>query len=271
MRLRPPFSTDSMHARLLLATFALVLVLAPAGHAQLNTTVGPATVPTGGELVVTFSNDSGGSFGVSLDWIRVTSPGGSVVYADTTFEFSALMGPHGSSGFTWNLADQSGNPVPPGAYRVEVKSDFGAASTFHTIRIVDDAAGLVFEGTPTIHPTFGTSGPSDRNFYLQSPNDPGAFYFLLGAASSNVGIPTCRGTFPLDFDPLLQATLVPDAIFSNSFGVLNANGTSKAPRFPLPNDPSLVGIQVQAAFVVFDPLQSCGVIRISNVHHMTVT
>ena len=248
----------------------VALALAPLAHAQLNTTVGPSVVPTGGELVVTFSNDTPGSFGVSMDWIRVTKVGGGVVHEDTVFELAALMGPWGYTGFTWNLEDDQGQPVPPGLYRVEVKQDFGLASTFHTIRVADDAAGLVFEGTPTIHPTFGTTGPSDRNFYLQSPSDPGAAYFLIASFSSAIGVPTCGGTFPLDFDTLLLQSLTPNTVFSKSLGTLDGQGRSKAPRFPLPLDPSLVGIDVEAAFVVLDFAAPCPIVRISNAHAMTI-
>lgn len=266
-----PCTTLAMHTLRALPFLAALHLLATPARAQLNTTVGPAVVPSGGELVVTFSNDTPGSFGVSLDWIRVSTVGGAVVYEDTTFEIAALMGPWGYTGFTWDLEDDQGQPVSPGFYRVEVKSDFGAASTFHVIQVADDAAGLVFEGTPTIHPTFGTSGPSDRTFYLQSPNDPGGLYFLFASFSSAIGVPTCGGTFPLDFDALLLDSLTPGAVFTNAFGVLDGQGRSRAPRFPLPPNPSFVGIDLEAAFVVLDVAQACPIVRISNAHAMTIT
>lgn len=253
----------------LAAFLTTAFALSPSASAQLNTTVGPSTVPLGGELSITFSNDTPFANGVSMDWLRVRDANNVVVYSDTNFELAATMGPWGWIGFTWNLVGDNGQPVPAGTYRAEVKSDFGFASTFHRFSIVDGAAGLVFEGTPVLYGPFGV-GSSERNFYLQSPNDPGAFYFLLGSFTSTVGIPTCNGTFPLDLDALLTQTLTPGAVFTNSLGTLNGQGRSRAPRFPIPQNPSFIGIDVEAAFVVLDVLAPCPVVRISNVHSMTI-
>ncbi|QDU83923.1 hypothetical protein Pla163_10240 [Planctomycetes bacterium Pla163] len=251
------------------ALLATLVALAPVASAQLNTTVGPATVPLGGELSITFSNDTPSLNGVSMSWLRVRDANNVIVYSDTNFELAATIGPWGWTGFTWDLEGDNGQPLPPGTYRAEVKSDFGLTSTFHRFSIVDGAAGLVFEGTPVLYGPFGT-GLSERNFYLQSPNDPGAFYFLLGSFTSAVGVPTCNGTFPLDPDALFVQTLTPGAIFTKSLGTLNGQGRSRAPRFPIPQDPSFIGIDVEAAFVVLDPLAACPVVRISNVHSMTI-
>jgi hypothetical protein len=256
--------------KLRVTTFISALVaLAPVASAQLNTTVGPMTVPLGGELSITFSNDTPGANGVSMDWLRVRDANNVVVYSDTNFELAAFMGPWGWTGFTWNLEGDNGQPLPPGIYRAEVKSDIGFASTFHRFSIVDGAAGLVFEGTPCIFGPLGV-GASGRNFFLQSPSDPGAFYFLLGSFTSAMGIPTCNGTFPLDLDALLTQTLTPGAVFTNSFGTLDGQGNSRAPLFPLPQNPSFVGVDVEAAFVVLDLFAPCPVVRISNVHSMTI-
>ncbi|MEZ5978096.1 MAG: hypothetical protein R3F34_07765 [Planctomycetota bacterium] len=252
----------------LISALALVAAASPAALAQLNTTVGPDVVPLTGQLSITFSNDNPGAFGVSLNYLRVVDSTGTVVYSDTTFEQSVLMGPNGWVTWYYGLVDDNGLPLLPGRYTAFVKSDFGAPETKHRFEIVTIGAGLVFEGRPTIHPPFG--GGATRNFYLQSPSDPGALYFLVGSFTGAVGYPTCNGTVPLDVDSLFLQTLTPGAVFSNSFGTLNALGRSKLPRFPLPPNPAFVGIKLRAAFVVLDPLSPCIITRISNAHVMTI-
>ena len=251
--------------------FALLsfLVLAPAlAHAQLRTVVGPERVPLGGQLSVTFSNDTNLFQGTSASWLVVRNANGQIVYSDTNFEISVTTGPYGSTTFYWNLVDGQGQPLPPGRYTAETKVDFGAPSSFHDFRI-GGAAGLVLEGTANINGPFpGT--PSQRNFYLQAPSAPGALYFLLAAATDTVGIATCAGTLPLDFDALLLQSLAPDGVFASSVGTLNGLGRSKAPTFPLPPVASLVGIQLEAAFIVLDPLQPCAITHISNAHSLEI-
>ena len=248
---------------------AIAFIAATPARAQLATTVGPDVVPQGAQLSVTLSNDLPNLNGCSISWLRVQNAAGQFVYNDTTFEISATFGPHGWISFYWNLTDDQGQPLPPGNYRAHVKSDFGSATTVHRFEIVASGAGLVFEGTPTIHPPFGGGGA--RNFLLQSPADGGLFYFLLAAQSSLVGVPTCNGTFPLDPDPLLLFTLTPNTVIASSFGQLDANGASSEPRFNLPEDPSLVGLQLETAFIVLDPADPvCIVRRISNVEKLTI-
>jgi len=229
------------------------LVLAPAlAHAQLRPVVGPERVPLGGQLSITFSNDTNLFQGTSASWLVVRNANGQTVYSDTNFEISVTIGPYGSSTFYW----------------AETKVDFGAPSSFHDFRI-GGAAGLVLEGTANINGPFpGT--PSQRNFYLQAPSAPGALYFLLAAATDTVGIATCAGTLPLDFDALLLQSLAPDGVFASSVGTLNGLGRSKAPTFPLPPIASLVGIRLEAAFIVLDPLQPCAITHISNAHSLEI-
>lgn len=242
--------------------------LVGAANAQISTTVGPALVPLGAELSITIANDQPFVSGASISWLRVQNAAGQFVYSDTTFELAATFGPHGWITFRYDLTDDQGQPLPPGQYRAFVKADTGAVTTVHRFEIVPEGAGLVFQGTPTIHPPFG-GGPG-RTFLLQSPADGGLLYFLLAAKTSLVGVPTCNGTFPLDADPLLFLTLTPGALFSDSLGVLDAQGRSELPRFPLPEDASLVGLTLEAAFVVLDPSAPCILRRSSNVVPLTI-
>ena len=254
--------------RSLIALLAALALTTTDAAAQLRTVVGPEVVPLGGQLSVTFSNDTNLFQGTSASWLVVRNQSNQVVYSDTNFEISVTIGPFGASTFYWNLVNDLGQPLPAGRYRAETKVDFGAPSTFHDFRI-GGGAGLVFEGTANVNGPFpGT--PSQRNFYLQAPQDPGALYVLLAAATNTVGTASCAGTVPLDFDALLLQSLAPNGVFTSSIGTLNGLGRSKAPKFPLPPVASLVGIQLEAAFVVLDPLQPCAITRISNAHSLEI-
>ncbi|QDU83922.1 hypothetical protein Pla163_10230 [Planctomycetes bacterium Pla163] len=247
----------------------LSIAAVPVAQAQLRTVVGPSVVPLGGQLSITYSNDTNLFFGTESDYLVVRDQNGTVVYSDTTFEQTQTLGPYSAFSLYYNLKNAQGQPLPVGDYEAEVKIGGGDPSTFHPFRIANGVAGLVFEGTANINGPFpGT--PSQRNFYLQSPRDAGALYFLLGSFTSSTGFPTCNGTFPLDPDSLFAQTLTPNSVFTNSIGNLNGLGRSKAPKFPLPASPSLVGIQVDAAFAVLDLSKPCPVVRISNVHTVTI-
>ena len=260
--------TPILAMRRLTSNLAALLFFSVPSFAQLHTVVGPPSVPLGANLSVTFANDNPGKFGVTTNLWRILDGLGNVVYAPTGATVSILMGSGGWYTFYWDLLDSSGVPVVPGSYTLEVKSDFGAPIASYPFAVVATGAGLVFEGTATIQAPFG-GGPG-RHFYLASPSDPGLPYLLLASTTTSVGTPTCGGTLPLDATPLLTLSLTPGLIFQNSFGVLDSFGASLAPRFDLPSLPSLVGIGLEAAFVVLDPAAPCLVRRISNAHALLI-
>jgi hypothetical protein len=256
-----------MTLRPFLALLGLGLLTASAS-AQLHTVVGPPAVPLGGDLSVTFSNDYPHKFGISTGLWRILDDTGTEVYSAGGASSAILMASGGWYTFHWNLRDQQGILVPAGNYDLKVQYDNGAPIDTFPFSVVPTGTGLVFEGRATTQPPF-ISGPA-RNFYLTSPSDAGMPYLLLASTSSVAGTPTCGGTVPLDATPLLIQSLTPGLIFQNSFGTLNPAGASTAPRFPLPNVPALVGLQVHAAFLVLDLNSPCIVRSISNVHSMTL-
>jgi hypothetical protein len=236
--------------------------------AQINYTVGPATVPLGSRVSITLSNDNPTAFGISEPLFEVFDDKGVSIYEPIGPVKSVLMGPHGWVTFYWDLVDKHHVKVPPGDYTVAVRFDYGVTPTSFPVTVVPEGAGLVFEGTATIHPPL--FGSDTRNFRLQSPSDAGMPYLLLASASSTVGFPTCGGVLPLDADPLCLMSLDPNAVFQSAFGVLNSSGASKAPTFKLPQMPTLVGLPVESAYAVLDPAAPCLVHRISNLHSMTI-
>ncbi len=251
-------------------TIGLILLglFASPSAAQLNTVVGPPAVPMGGDLSITFSNDNPGKYGITTSLWVIKDSKGTLVYTPTDAPKSILMGPGGWVTFHWPLVYQKGNPVPEGSYTLEIQYDFGAPLDIIPFTVTPEGAGLVFEGSATTIPPFG--GGTKRNFYLTSPADAGLPYLLLGSTSSTVGTLTCGGIVPLDLDQVLIASLIPNTVFQNSFGTLDGQGKSLAPRFDLPADPAFVGLNVEAAFVVLDVTSPCIVKRISNAHSMTI-
>ena len=251
-----------------LLPLALFGLLSASASAQLHTVVGPTAVPLGGDLSVTFSNDYPGKFGVTTNLWRVLDVGGNEVFAATGASNSLLMGAGGWYTFHWNLKDQSGVPVAPGHYSIEVQYDFPAPVETIPFSVKPAGAGLIFEGRATTTAPFG--GGTGRNFYLTSPADAGMTYMLLASFTNTAGTPTCGGIVPLDNTPLLIKSLTPNTVFQNSFGTLNAKGATTAPRFDLPAIPALVGINLEAAFIVIDPGSPCIIRRVSNAHSMTI-
>ena len=257
-----------LHLRHLLWGALSVCALAGPSNAQLNTTVGPNPVPQGGEVRVSFSNDNPGKWGVTTQLWRVRDANGTIIKAPTGPQASILMGPSGVYTFSWDLTDNAGQPVAPGSYTLDVKSDFGAPEQSYPLDVVAEGAGLVLQGTATTQPLFG-GGPA-RSFYLTSPSDAGMPYFVLASTDLVGTLPTCAGTFPMGLSPLLTKSLTPNYVIQSSFGFLGPDGATTAPNLPIPNSPAFVGMQFGAAAVVLDPVAPCLIRRISNAHAMTV-
>ncbi len=109
---------------------------------------------------------------------------------------------------------------------------------------------LLVSGSPTTAGGF-------VNVTFDSPNHPGQFYFGAPAFTANAGSPTVYGTFPLDFDPLLQAYLQfpveASQVFFNFNGNLGPTGTAPGIIFIPPTTPPLSFL---VAFIVMDPTLS---------------
>ena len=250
------------------ALFALLVAAPAAAQIPVNITIGPDPVPVGSRLSMTFSHD--GPFLVSTGGcpFEVFDDQMNLVWSPGCTPVAISVGPYGVLTRYWNQTDNSGQPVPPGDYYVKVNYDF-QGPTFHPITI-DPATevGIVFEGTPTIGSPFGGG---DRNFFLSAPNDAGFGYWLMASLSSSVGIPTCNGTIPLDFSPLFLKSLSPNKIFKNSVGFLSGTGETTAPTFPIPEDPSVVGISVFAAWAVVDFADTvCPFLSMSEAYELTI-
>ena len=244
-------------------------LLAGTAHAQIpaNVTIGPAPAPVGSQISVTVSNDGPAFFSVTGCPIEVFDAAMEFVWEPSCSPVPLAVGPYGWVTSYWPQVDANGAPVPPGDYWIKVSYDF-QAPTFHPITIdASVEAGVVLEGTASIGDTLTFE---DRHFYLTAPQDGGFTYWLMGSFTANVGIPTCAGTFPLDYDLLFTKSSVPNKIFKSSFGTLGPAGATIAPKFPIPNDTDLIGIPIVAAFVVVDFAAPCVFRRISGTHSMTI-
>lgn len=251
-----------------LLSLYFLAALATSAQAHVATTVGPTTAPHGGKLLITLSNDSEDLPTIKTSLWLVRDAAGAVVFTPTTPPADLVILHEQVYTETWDLRDQAGQLVVPGAYEVEVRQNLTAPLLTTTVNVVSQGAGLVLEGTASLQGIFGLA--HGRKFYLTSPSDAGKLYLLLASDSAMVGMPTCGPPLPLDATPLLYQSLVPGSLFLASFGVLDGNGESMAPQLKLPNNPFLIGYKVEAAFLVLDPASPCIVTRASNALSLVV-
>ena len=249
-----------------LPTLCLTIALATASSAQIGYTVGPKELPLGCNLSITVSNDVQGALGTAVSY-QILDRFGNLVFDSGPPSGAVTIGPWGWLTKYWDQKDQGGAQVPPGLYVASIRYDVGATPVQRSFEIVPQGAGLVLEGTATIHETI--TGES-RRFYLCAPQDPGASYLLLASFTNNVPFAPCGKTIPLDPDALFTLTLTPNTVFKKSLGTLNANGVSFAPVFDLPEDPALVGVSLEAAFVVLSATEPCFFRIASDAHSMTI-
>ncbi len=109
-------------------------------------------------------------------------------------------------------------------------------------------------------PTIGTI----KSINLSSPADPNAGFVCAVSMGSTPGIalPDLR-VIPLNADSLLFMSLTPaNGVLANNIATLSSAGTALV-NFTIPNLPSLIGLTVQAAFVVAAPGTTTGISTIS--------
>jgi hypothetical protein len=101
--------------------------------------------------------------------------------------------------------------------------------------------------------------------HTTSPMRP--FIAALSLTPGRTPLPDGRG-LPLGLDPLVTLTLSLGSSIGLA-GVTDAQGLA-ALRFPLPNDPSLIGVRVIAAGFTIDPARPLGIGDISNDHQFVI-
>jgi hypothetical protein len=153
----------------------------------------------------------------------------------------------------WYQRDQNDQPVPAGVYVVGGRP--------FAIGAVD--AGLSMHGAP--HVGFA------RSVELAAPSQAGKPYVLAASFSAITGIALgCGATFPLDADPLFSASISGSPFFANFVGQLDQAGRTTAPAIVLPDQPWLLGIGFDLAFVTIDASQPCGVGSVSPAIRTTI-
>lgn len=247
-----------------LALFSSIVLLAPAAGAQVASIVGPQIAPPDCPIITAISNDGPASVvtGVCTTAVRDAATGEIVFDPFLCPAIGQIIPPGGTYIETWNQLDNSGEPVPPGDYLVDVVLPSGAMET-HPITIGGADAALAALGVPKI----GTT----RKYRLCSPQDAGFPYLLMASGSMGAGLPTCEGT-PLFLTPddVFQLSLSTPGTFQNFFGNLGATGFSSSPQIALPVNPNTVGLELVLAFVVLDLNQACPIRRVSSPLVVTI-
>jgi hypothetical protein len=249
-------------ARLLaLCAPCLSLGLAPA-HAQVSLSVtlqvGPDPAPQGCPVYGSVTNDTALIMGIGGCPWRIVTEGGQVVFTADCLIQELLIGPLGTIDYAWDQRDAQGNPVPPGNYVFEVLTPVGLKAEPFQVGGID--ANLHVQGTAALgSDQIGFGG---REIALASPLDPGAPYLVLASATAGPGVPVCGTTVPLVQDTLFFDALA-QGLIPGGFGFLDAAGCSLEPKLPIPDQPELVGVELQLAFVVLDFAAACPVVRSS--------
>ena len=259
--------------RILVAILAMTFVGAASAQISLSNLVqvnlAPSQAPVGCDVLVNISNDSNNTFLIgSIGPIEVFDSNNVQVFFFQAFILVAIPVAPGAvhTYFRWDQRDNNGVQVAPGNYTMRV--GLNGSTSVHQLRIggVDAAVGSIGVHRP------GTS----RHLYLCSPQDPGATYVLAASFSTNNGIPTCAGLFPLDNDVLFQFSTMPgNGIFFNTIGSLAPlgapfPGTTRDPFISIPPLLPAANFSFHVAFVVLQPAIPCPIARISASTEITV-
>ena len=223
--------------------------------AQLTYTAGPSIAPLGSTIKITVSNDTGIPQAAGICYY--VDDGAEIpVYDPLCVDLPVMLQPGQSFSFDWDQTDTAGNPVDPGTYYIVPKGDPSQAPAVQISAAIDGALSVL--GT--------TKLGLERDLYLTAPEFGGTSY--LAAASFTAGsLPTCGGTIPLAHDALLALTLDPaNPFLTGGVGILDAQGQTQAPTLDMPLLPTLAGISVELAFLVFDPAidDGCGILATSE-------
>ena len=249
-----------MHRTVSTASAVALALLAGPASSQITVDVGPDPAPEGCTVFASVTNDTNLIAGMGGCPWRITDGLGQVVFDAECLIQELLVGPLGTVDYAWDQRDELGQLVPPGDYVFEVLTPIGPAAVPFQVGGID--ANLFVQGTAAL----GTDqiGFGGREIALCSPLDPGALYQVLISATPGPGFQLCGLPVPLVPDGLFAAALS-GAVIPNAFGALDENGASLAPLLPIPDVPSLVGLDLFLSFVVLDPLAPCPVVRSSPV------
>ena len=228
---------------------------------------GPNPAPVGATVFASVTNDSAtllADMG-ECPW-QIRNAAGAVVFTPSCSNFSLLVGPLGTVDYAWDQRDQSGQQVPPGTYRFDVATIVGNFSL--EFRIGGVESNLFLQGTAAIGTApFGFNG--GRDIAISSPSNPGAIYGVFLSGSPGPGLDVCGSSFPIQLDSLALFSLN-SGLINNAFGVLDGNGETVQAALPIPDDPSLVGLDLHLAAAIFDTSLACPVIDITPAISATV-
>ena len=245
--------------------FAALALSAPLGAQVVTVQVGPDPAPLGAPVYASVTNNTDLIMAIGGCPWRIFDASGALVFDADCLIGEVLVSSLGAMNYRWDQTDQLGNPVPAGNYTFEVITPGGLFVEPFTVGGVD--ANLHLKGTPAIGTDgFGFGG---RQIVLASPQDPGGVAMALASFSTAPGIPTCGGTVPLAADGLLAST-VAGGVLTHHITTLDSGGVSEEPLLPLPDQASLVGVNVALGFVVFDLSQPCFVTRVSEALPITI-
>ena len=136
-------------------------------------------------------------------------------------------------------------------------------------RIVLNITATNSAAAPTLILAGASSIGSTQTIDIASPDEPMTGY-AVGLSGGNTGIEIDTRTIPLRDDHVLRLTLQSSLPSLVDFtGILDAQGCASA-RLRIPNEPSIVGQTLWAAFVTLDPMAPSGISQISSSTSFTI-
>jgi len=252
--------------RTLLLGLSVCLVSGTLACAQVSWIVSPSPVPTGQQIKLVITNNSGGNITLpsTAPWsIHLPTPPGGLVFGPIGLAVLVGLPDKQSKSYTWDQ-QAGGRPVLPGTY--EARIDY---LDMNRKRIT---LAKLFQITSDQLTVSGTASPGGTvTLTLNSSSAPTLAYQVGLAFFTSPTLPI-GGNRELELAPdalTVLSLLVGPPTFVGFSGSLDGQGTAKA-AINIPNVGALKGVAFHAAYVTLAPAAPAGIFSYSAAKRIQI-